>query len=102
MTEQASVANLSMPSNRSMLSRDSSCTSVTRGEQQESDQDRPFLAMYPLNDLSFLESKEFAGISVDSSLLPGTGHVFNFADFEYESYMRPVGIVTQEGNNKGE
>jgi hypothetical protein len=46
------------------------------------DSDRPFLALYPLEDVHFLESQEFHSISSESEILPKTGLSFDVASFD--------------------
>jgi len=46
----------------------------------------PFLACYPMPDLAFTQSEEFRGIGVKSETLPGSGVVYDVADFEI-SYL---------------
>ncbi|KAK3679195.1 hypothetical protein LTR78_000756 [Recurvomyces mirabilis] len=49
-------------------------------------QDRPFLALYPLDDLDFLDTDEFKAIPVHDDNLPGSGEIFDLADFDTRYY----------------
>ncbi|KAF9877117.1 putative alpha/beta hydrolase [Colletotrichum karsti] len=51
-----------------------------------SDADRPFLAMYPMKDIAFTQTKEFRNISVHSEMLPHGGPVYDIADFDTRYY----------------
>jgi hypothetical protein len=58
--------------------------------------DRPYLALYPLADVDFLESQEFHSIPVKSELLPKSGSSFDVASFD----ARPlVHIKTYRNRN---
>jgi hypothetical protein len=48
--------------------------------------DLPFLALYPLEDVNFLESREFHSIPSTSEILPKTGLSFDVASFD----VRPL------------
>jgi len=44
---------------------------------------RPYLALYPLKDVSFLQTDEFKSIPVHHEMLPGPSHaIFDVADFD--------------------
>ncbi|KAI8628371.1 hypothetical protein F5Y19DRAFT_136192 [Xylariaceae sp. FL1651] len=47
---------------------------------------RPYLSLYPMDDIAFLDSEEFKNISVTSNLLPITGPIFDLADFDVRCY----------------
>ncbi|KXJ97265.1 hypothetical protein Micbo1qcDRAFT_229974 [Microdochium bolleyi] len=47
---------------------------------------RPYLHLYPLQDIGFLRTPEFAGISVTSDMLPGSGLVYDLVDFDVRYY----------------
>jgi hypothetical protein len=51
---------------------------------------KPFLAFYPMNYLAFTLSEEFKRIAVKSENLPGSGIVYDMADFDI-SYLGFVG-----------
>ncbi|KAF2669329.1 hypothetical protein BT63DRAFT_425067 [Microthyrium microscopicum] len=48
--------------------------------------ERPYLALYPMEDMSFLTSDAFRSIPVNDNLLPDGGPIFNFADFDTRYY----------------
>ncbi|RBQ68525.1 hypothetical protein VDGD_05095 [Verticillium dahliae] len=48
--------------------------------------ERPFLAMYPLDDMAFMQTDEFKGIRVHSDLLPGGGPVYDVAEIDVRYY----------------
>lgn len=54
--------------------------------------ERPYLALYPVKDVAFLQSNEFLSIPVHSTILPGTQAIFDLADFDtrYYSYLGTV------------
>ncbi|KAF1837755.1 hypothetical protein BDW02DRAFT_96481 [Decorospora gaudefroyi] len=43
---------------------------------------KPYLAMYPMQDLAFTNGDEFRGISVKSDVFPGGGAVYDFVELE--------------------
>lgn len=51
--------------------------------------DRPYLALYTLDDLGFVYSQEFKDMALVSDLLPGGGNIFSMADF----FMRQDNLV---------
>jgi hypothetical protein len=56
-----------------------------RGVDKE--QKYPFLACYPVQDISFLSSEEFKSIPHQSDMLPGPGHsCFDNAQFDSRVY----------------
>ncbi|OQN97841.1 hypothetical protein B0A48_16151 [Cryoendolithus antarcticus] len=59
---------------------------AARWEALDPTQDRPYLALYPLEDLNFLNSDEFKAIPVHDDQLPGSGAVFEYADFDTRYY----------------
>ncbi|CAI6341335.1 unnamed protein product [Periconia digitata] len=58
---------------------------------------KPFLAFYPMKDLAFTQSEAFRKIRVKSDRLPGTGVVFDMADFDIGYY----GLVSKSGEARG-
>ena len=56
----------------------------------------PFLALYPVPDLSFMLGDEFKKIRVQSDKLPGSGVVFDSVDFEISS----LGILDKTERKK--
>ncbi|KAK6439645.1 hypothetical protein LTR95_004139 [Oleoguttula sp. CCFEE 5521] len=59
---------------------------AARWEALDPKQDRPYLALYPLEDLEFLNSDEFKAIPVHDDNLPGSGQIFTLADFDTRYY----------------
>ncbi|KAI5360897.1 hypothetical protein Slin14017_G090720 [Septoria linicola] len=51
--------------------------------------ERPFLNVYPLQDVAFLGSDEFETIPIDDGQLPGSGRIFDLVEFDTRCY-RPV------------
>jgi hypothetical protein len=50
--------------------------------------DKPFLALYPLKDLDFLQSAEFKAIPVTDSSIPSESHtIFDLAEFDTRYYV---------------
>lgn len=50
-------------------------------------------------DLAFTQSEEFRGISVKSEQLPGSGIVYDLADFEI-SYLGFLGATQRKGDGE--
>ena len=51
--------------------------------KEEEPNSRPYLALYPLEDISFLQTEEFKSIPVHSDLVPTEGRcIFDVADFD--------------------
>src|ERR1700761_666818 len=48
--------------------------------------DRPYLALYPVEDVGFLQTDKFRNIPVYSDILPGDGLIFDYADFDIRYY----------------
>jgi hypothetical protein len=57
-------------------------------ESTDEKADKPYLALYPLEDMAFLKSDEFKTIKVHSDLLPGTGLCYDLADIDIRYYQR--------------
>ena len=57
---------------------------------------RPYLAFYPMQDLTFTQSQEFKSIKVKSDMLPGSGICYDMADTDVGYYA----LVGQKGNGK--
>ena len=59
--------------------------------------DRPFLALYPVKDLEWLNSAEFKAIPVHSHMLPNESKaIFELADFDTR-YYATIGTKTESG-----
>ncbi|KAF7185727.1 Core atranone cluster (CAC) protein 1, partial [Pseudocercospora fuligena] len=48
--------------------------------------DKPYLALYPTTEVAFLGSDEFKQIPVHCDKLPGSGKIFELADFDTRYY----------------
>lgn len=57
---------------------------------------KPFFAVYPLDDLRFTQGEEFKKISVTGKEIPGSGVVYDFAEFDV-SYMGKRGVSERRG-----
>lgn len=44
--------------------------------------DKPYLAMYPMDDIAFVKGDEFKKIKVKSDILPGSGICYDLADID--------------------
>lgn len=64
------------------------------------DADKPYLALYPLDDLGFLKSDEFRKIGVKSDTLPGTGLIYDLAEVDV-SYNNIIQIYDPTKKGKG-
>ncbi|KAK6429258.1 hypothetical protein LTR95_014592 [Oleoguttula sp. CCFEE 5521] len=59
---------------------------AARWQALDPNQDRPYLALYPLEDLDYLNSDEFKAIPVHDDNLPGSGAIFDVASFDTRYY----------------
>ena len=90
---------------------------ASRWQSVNSDDERPFLALYPLEELNFLNTDEFKGmiatkplafavdidviaIPVHDEKLPGSHHIFDFADFDTR-YYKVVQLFEGESSTTG-
>jgi len=48
--------------------------------------ERPYLAIYPLEDLGFMDSDDFKAIPVHDDSIPGSHAIFDYADFDTRYY----------------
>ncbi|KAF1941454.1 hypothetical protein EJ02DRAFT_202598 [Clathrospora elynae] len=63
---------------------------------------KPYLAFYPMLDLAFTLSEEFRGVRVESETLPGSGVVYDLADFDV-SYLGFCGAtMPKRGHGRAE
>jgi hypothetical protein len=60
--------------------------------------DKPYLAMYPLDDLAFTQGDEFRKIRVHSDLLPNGGPIYDLANVDVRYYKL---IQVFDPTNKG-
>jgi hypothetical protein len=62
---------------------------------------RPYLALYPLEDVFFLQTEEFNSIPVHSDLVPSSGRcIFDVADFDVRYYTN-LGKVDSQSEGSG-
>jgi hypothetical protein len=61
--------------------------------------DRPYLAIYPVDDLAFLQSAAFKAIPVTSGMLPAPHGCFDFADFDTRYYEHVQTYQTESSNS---
>ncbi|KAH8675716.1 hypothetical protein BX600DRAFT_507931 [Xylariales sp. PMI_506] len=73
--------------------------SARRFKTADPNVDKPFLAIYTLGDLAFLKSDEFRKVNFKSDKLPGSGIIYDLADFDvrYDSLIQ-VYDPTNKGN----
>jgi hypothetical protein len=62
--------------------------------------ERPYLAVYPVNTLDYLQTKEFKSIPVHSDLFPAPHSCFDFADFDTR-YYEHLQTYEPEGRKSG-
>lgn len=62
--------------------------------------DKPYLAIYPMNDLGFTQGEEFRKIRVRSDILPGDGIIFDLADIDV-AYHNLVHVYDETKKGKG-
>lgn len=61
---------------------------------------RPYLSLYPMEDLGVLNTPEFAAISVKSDMLPGSQLIYDMADFDVR-YLQLVQVFDPKNKGKG-
>ncbi|KAH7384427.1 hypothetical protein DE146DRAFT_622670 [Phaeosphaeria sp. MPI-PUGE-AT-0046c] len=61
---------------------------------------KPFFAFYPMKDLRFTQSDEFRTISVTGKELPGSGVVYDLAEFDV-GYMAKKSVSEKKGKGGG-
>jgi hypothetical protein len=79
----------------------SGVNSAWRFINNDPDAEEPFLAFYPVDDLAFLQSDEFKGITVDSKLLPENTVIYDLADFNVR-YDALTQVYDPTNKGKGE
>jgi hypothetical protein len=67
----------------------------------QEDTERPYLALYDIDNVTFRTSPNFAAIRVTSAVLPGTGAIFDMADFDIRFYSRTQ-LYEPAGTKPGE
>jgi hypothetical protein len=80
------------------LLQTSGIKSARRFKDVDPEAEMPYLALYSVADLAFLNTEEFKKIKIKSDLLPETGVVYDLADFavRYDKLIQ-VFDPTQQG-----
>ncbi|KAM0819562.1 putative EthD domain-containing protein [Seiridium cardinale] len=65
------------------------------------DADKPYLVLYPLDDLGIMKSDDMKNIKARSDLLPGTGNMYDLADFD-SRFDSLIQVYDPTGKGKGE
>jgi len=68
------------------------------GNDSPSPAARPYLHVYPVQDVAFFRTSQFADIGVTSDLLPGSKLVYDLADFDVRFYNL---VQVYDPTNKG-
>ena len=61
----------------------------------------PFLAVYSVPDLGFLQSKEFKAVPMTHEMLPGNGPIHRFAEFDARFYKQ-IHVYETEKSKPGQ
>lgn len=64
----------------------SGINSAMRFKHADPTTDMPYLAIYPMEDVSFTQQDEFKNIGVHSDILPKGGPVYDLVDFDVRVY----------------
>jgi hypothetical protein len=64
----------------------SGVNSAFRFKSPDEKAEKPYLALYPMEDIAFTQGDEFKKISVHSDLLPNRGPIYDLADFDTRYY----------------
>ncbi|KAK6063489.1 putative alpha/beta hydrolase [Seiridium cupressi] len=64
------------------------------------DADKPYLVLYPLDDLGIMKSDDMKNIKARSDLLPGTGNIYDLADFD-SRFDSLIQVYDPTGKGKG-
>ena len=62
--------------------------------------DKPYLAMYPMDDIAFTQGEEFRNIRVKSDILPPPGIIYDLADIDVR-YDNLIHVYDPTGKGKG-
>lgn len=62
---------------------------------------KPYLVMYPMEDIAFTQGEEFKNIKVHSDMLPGGGPVYDLADIDVRYYGLIQKYEPQEPTKQG-
>ena len=72
----------------------------SRYKCMDSEREAPYLAIYSLPDLGFLQTAEFKAVPMTNPMLPEGGPIHKFASFDTRFYQR-VQVVERPGAPKG-
>lgn len=76
-------------------------TSARRYESIDPSADRPYLAIYPVEDIQFVETPEFLKIPVHDNVFPGPSHLcFDYAEIDTRIYDH-IDTYQKDGVNAG-
>ena len=78
----------------------SAVNSALRWKDVDTKADKPFLVMYPMQDIAFTQGEEFKKIRVHSDLLPNGGPIYDLADIDVR-YYQLVQSYDPKGTKKG-
>jgi hypothetical protein len=62
--------------------------------------EKPYLAIYPMPDISFLGSDEFKKIRVKSDMLPGSGLCYDVMEADVR-YYKEIQVFGRDGSKTG-
>ncbi|KAI6784009.1 uncharacterized protein J7T54_004555 [Emericellopsis cladophorae] len=82
------------------IMRTSGVTSARRFVDVNPSADKPYLAMYAMDDIAFVKSDEFRGIQFKSASLPGSGVIYDLADLDVRN-DRLVQVYDPRSKGKG-
>jgi hypothetical protein len=78
----------------------SGVNSALRWKDVDEKADKPFLVMYPMQDIAFTQGEEFKEIRVHSDLLPNGGPIYDLADIDVR-YYGLVQVYDPRGTKEG-
>ena len=76
----------------------SGVNSALRFKNADPKAERPYMVLYPMDNIGHTQSEEFKKINVYSDLLPAGGPIYNFVDMDVRVYSfidkyEPIGAV---------
>jgi hypothetical protein len=83
------------------IMKTSGIKSARRFKNVDPGADKPYLAMYPMEDIAFTRGEEFKKIRIKSDILPATGIVYDLADFDVR-YDNLIQVYDPTNKGKGE
>jgi hypothetical protein len=78
----------------------SGVNSALRWKDVDAKADKPFLVMYPMQDIAFTQGEEFKKIRVHSDLLPNGGPIYDLAEIDVR-YYGLVQVYDARGTKEG-